>query len=814
MAMTRCLGCMTPTDSYPCPHCGYDCSGQPSYALPLGTILRGRYLVGKVLGQGGFGLTYIGWDLALNRKIAVKEYYPSGQVMRNGMTSTLLHWNESAQSRELRSSGMESFLKEARKMARIDDVAEATHVRDTFLENETAYIVMEFVEGKTLKELLEKRGPMPWKVAEPIFASAISAMERIHQAGIIHRDLSPDNLMIQADGTVKILDLGAAKDLSVNTGASSMLVAKGGFSPIEQYSHRGGSGPYSDVYAMAATMYYTITGTLPPTAVDRIDADGISWKHEGLQALPKHVLEALKNALVVSAKDRTQTMADFLRELQDPRHARKKKKKGHSAVGGILIGLAITAVLAVAALFLVPPLAPEVVEQLGYWPFYETVPPTTAPTAPPTEAITMPETEAPTEAPTEAATEAPTEAPTIGPTEPQIVPGSGSCGNSAQWALDSDGVLRILGSGYMENYPDGNTPWKDQETLITTVVVGNDITSVGDYAFTGCTNLVDAQLPTGITYFGIDCFKGCGKLAQVTIPKGIGVDGKFHPVTKIYRYEEYGSCGNNLSWHMDGTGRLFIYGTGDMYNYDGNMRSPWFNYGNGNKITTVIISDGITSIGDEAFSGCTSLRTINLPDTITRIGSYVFQDTNLRSLTLPKNLQTLEAYCFFLCRFSAIEIPEGVTYIPENAFTSCTSLANVTLPDGLLAIGQHAFHGCYNLTSLHIPETVTQIGGWAFQDCSRLSSINIPEGITELKQGTFHNCELLKKITLPEGLLSLETDCFRSTGLTSIRIPPLIKKIPGNTFLYCKLASIEMPQGCTYGEGNGYLNTRITYYTP
>ena len=316
MELNKCFGCMEEIQGYPCPHCGFDPRSVKGieYALPMGTILAGKYLVGRVLGQGGFGITYVGWDIALERKVAIKEYYPSGQVSRNP-GSRGLTWYTSVQSQQAKQNGTQMFLKEARKMSKVDDIPNVVRVRDLFQENETAYIVMDFVEGETLKARLEKTGPLPWEQAKGIFLPAIQAMEQVHKAGLVHRDISPDNLMLTPDGKVKILDLGAAKDLSVNNGASSMQVAKGGFSPFEQYTQRGSSGPWTDVYAMAATVYYTLTGKLPPVATDRVVEDTISWEEPGLKALSAQALEALQKAMVISAKTRMQSMEELEKGL-------------------------------------------------------------------------------------------------------------------------------------------------------------------------------------------------------------------------------------------------------------------------------------------------------------------------------------------------------------------------------------------------------------------------------------------------------------------------------------------------------------------
>ena len=310
---------METVSTYPCPHCGYDPGAESAfpYALQPGTILNGKYVVGTVLGQGGFGITYSGWDLALESKVAIKEYFPSAQVSRT-QTSGALQWYNTEAGRTARDSGREMFLKEARKMARVSRIPQVVRVLDLFQQNNTAYIVMDFVEGENLKNRLKKTGPLPWDQARDIFLPAIDAMERVHKAGLVHRDLSPDNLMLTPDGSVRILDLGAAKDLNINTGASSMQVAKGGFSPLEQYIQSGGSGPWTDVYAMAATMYFTFTGVLPLPSVDRLAKDTLRWDLPQLAALPGNVRTALQKAMVISPEARTQSMAEFASQLTAP----------------------------------------------------------------------------------------------------------------------------------------------------------------------------------------------------------------------------------------------------------------------------------------------------------------------------------------------------------------------------------------------------------------------------------------------------------------------------------------------------------------
>ena len=346
-----CFGCMELIEDYPCPKCGYAPEQSAyGYALKPGTRLKGKYLIGKMLGQGGFGITYIGMDLKLRRKVAVKEYYPASFVSRKYSTGQII-WHDTETARQAQLSGQEHFLKEARKMSRVDGIDSVVHVFDVFQENNTAYIVMDFIEGRTLQRWLTKNGPLPWESVRAIFMPVIQTMAQVHQQGLIHRDISPDNLMLLPDGRVKILDLGAAKDLNINSGNSSMQVAKSGFSPLEQYVQSIRSGTWTDVYSMAATMYYTLTGVLPPTAIDRANEDTLRWDLPQLQSLPPAVLTAIKNAMAIRSEDRTQTMDIFFGELHgNLKQASKSRKNGKLPKWLIPAAAAFAAVGAAAAI--------------------------------------------------------------------------------------------------------------------------------------------------------------------------------------------------------------------------------------------------------------------------------------------------------------------------------------------------------------------------------------------------------------------------------------------------------------------------------
>ena len=322
MEVRRCMKCMHPlaVGETVCPECGraYGSANAESFALKPGTILEGKYLVGEMLGQGGFGITYIGFDLLLEQKVAIKEYYPmsTGMVSREGHSTVV--WSSAMMGKTGTQKGFDSFLKEARKMAKLGGIPGVVGVKSVFIQNETAYIVMDFIEGETLLKKLQKNGPMDFDSCVKLMTPIMQALAEVHEHGIIHRDISPDNIMVRPDGKLILLDLGAAKDLDIqgNDGSvqSSQMVAKHGFSPIEQYSKSGKVGPWTDIYAMAATIYYCCTGILPPPATDRTIDDTLACQPRLTQAQ----FDILADCMRMRPQDRPQRMDTLLQMLTHP----------------------------------------------------------------------------------------------------------------------------------------------------------------------------------------------------------------------------------------------------------------------------------------------------------------------------------------------------------------------------------------------------------------------------------------------------------------------------------------------------------------
>ncbi len=295
-----------------CPHCGYDPEqdkGKYPLALPHGTVLNGRYITGRVLGQGGFGVTYIASDWKTGQRVAVKEYLPDTMATRAEGCSVSAYSGDRGESFLY---GKECFLKEAQTLAEFIGNPNIVRVHSYFEEYGTAYFVMDYVEGTSFQEYIrEHGGKIPWQEAEKILLPVMDALEAVHEKGIVHRDVTPDNIFITEDGTVKLLDFGAARYSLGDRSRSLDVVLKHGFAPKEQYTRHGRQGAYTDVYTVAASFYYAVTGRKPPDSIDRLEEDDLVPPRSLGVDIPVEVEDAVLKGLGVQPADRYQNMTEF-----------------------------------------------------------------------------------------------------------------------------------------------------------------------------------------------------------------------------------------------------------------------------------------------------------------------------------------------------------------------------------------------------------------------------------------------------------------------------------------------------------------------
>ena len=314
-----CPGCMAVLDEpdLPCPLCGFDkatYTPSPRSLRPF-TMLKEKYMVGSVIGEGGFGITYIGFELEVGMPVAIKEYFPSELATRDAAAGKEISVF-SGESSELFKEGLEKYLREARNLTMFADLPGIVTVRDFFYENETAYIVMEYINGITLKQYLNKcGGTMKQNDVIKMMKPVLESMVKIHETGMIHRDISPDNIMITKSKQIKLTDFGAARVTNVEDQKSITVVLKRGYAPEEQYRAKGNQGPWTDIYALCATMYKMISGVTPQEALERIIEDKVETLSKFDENIWPETEYAIMKGLSLRAEDRYQNVNDLIDAL-------------------------------------------------------------------------------------------------------------------------------------------------------------------------------------------------------------------------------------------------------------------------------------------------------------------------------------------------------------------------------------------------------------------------------------------------------------------------------------------------------------------
>lgn len=427
------------------------------------------------------------------------------------------------------------------------------------------------------------------------------------------------------------------------------------------------------------------------------------------------------------------------------------------------------------------------------------------------------------------------------------------CGEHIMWTLNPEtGTLILSGTGVMTDYSAAEpAPWYDQREYIKTLIIDDAITSIGNYAFKDCTALTDVVISDGIADIGDYAFYGCTdvtKVVMTTSVKNIGANafadcdsleaviycggtldwsgvslGKnWLEIAGIFSLHNYvgavctecsavamsGVCGENVTWAFDSaTGTLTISGTGDMFNDCTDTSNPWLKHRL--SIKTIVIENGVTSIGDYVFYYTKNLTSVTIPESVTKIGTYAFAKCEtitsitlpdsiteiggsaflhclaLTSINLPSKLTVLNEYILCAADITSITIPAGVKSIERGAFSQCLYITEIVIPDGVESIGQAAFESCQKMTSITIPDSVQSIGKSAFLNCLKLTSVVVPEGVKEIGDYTFHNCYALTSVIFPSSIESIGENVFANSSITSISIPGKVKSIGSLAFYSC-----------------------------
>lgn len=318
--MNRCYHCLEAlrdrsADS--CPYCHAPLKNiewDAKRYLKPGTILQNKFFVGRAIGKGGFGNTYMGWNEVLQCKVAIKEYFPTNLTARgdDGVTVSVI----SGDTQGYFKAGLEQFLEEARNVASLQDVKGVVRIYNFFEENGTGYIIMEFLEGMDVKNILRERGnKADYEWSRRVILTVLHTLREIHKRGILHRDIAPDNIFVTKEGVIKLIDFGAAKSAAAGEERQRAIVLKAGYAPIEQYTRTMEQGPYTDLYAVAALFYRMLTGKKPPAATDRMRLDRMeSLKSKGVE-IPESAEMAITMCLYLDPEYRLQSADEFMEAL-------------------------------------------------------------------------------------------------------------------------------------------------------------------------------------------------------------------------------------------------------------------------------------------------------------------------------------------------------------------------------------------------------------------------------------------------------------------------------------------------------------------
>ena len=342
---------------------------------------------------------------------------------------------------------------------------------------------------------------------------------------------------------------------------------------------------------------------------------------------------------------------------------------------------------------------------------------------------------------------------------------SGKCGDDLRWTLSSEGTLTISGTGDMYDYKAEEAPWYQYGYLYSglhTLKIMDGVTSIGDFAFYGCSKIQNVIIADSVTEIGGWAFSNCSGVTTVTIPKSVTSIG-----------EQAFSISRNL--------------------------------------TSIVIPDSVTNIGSSAFYECTALTNVTLPNTITNMGNSVFWGcSSLTSIDFFTNVfTTILPGTFRNCTsLKTIKIPNSITSIGYTAFDGCTGLASVTIPNSVTDIGDQAFRGCTGIKEMTIPQSVTSLGKTAFCGCTGLTSVTIPNSIKEIGCNTFYNCKGLTSVTIPDSVKTIGDNAFEHcTSLTAVEIGNSVTKIGGSVFRYCSnLKKVTIPNSVTDIGGSAFLD--------
>lgn len=577
-----CPHCMSekPSKTAICPACGCDplrMEHSPRCLQPM-SVLKGKYLIGAVLGEGGFGITYIGWDLEQQRKLAIKEYFPSTLATRDttvGINNTVHSISGDKHVHFL--NGLKKFEEEAKNLMRLKDVPGIVKILDFFFENSTAYIVMEFLDGITLRKYMEKDGGcLSEKQALSMLRPVMESLAKVHAAGMIHRDISPDNIMVLRSGAMKLIDFGAARISTGEETQSLTVILKHGYAPEEQYRSRGRQGPFTDVYAMSAVLYKLLTGVTPVDAMARVLEDELPPLSSYPNRISKQTIAAVEKGMAVRAENRYTNMQQLIDALYGERaagsegEAAPKCRRSWLWIG---LGAGLAALTVVLAVSIGTASTPQKAES-----------------SPVGSLTVIPVGN------TDKAAEEP-------PAEPVIE--ADAYGLSSEEAAENGFIFRLeTDHAVITRLNDDKR--EERMIRIPDYIDQLPVTEIGQEAFADDITLEYLTLPRHLKQIDDGAFSGCLSMGELTLPDELEAIGRF----------SFYNCSALKTLHIPAS----VSDIGEA------AFSACMN------LNDLTLSEGLIRIGKDAFSYCLFLRELEIPASVREIGSGAF--TGCDRLTL------------------------------------------------------------------------------------------------------------------------------------------------------------------------------------
>lgn len=706
-----CARCLSPiTEGVRCELCGFlesEYAPEPHH-LPPETLLQRRYLVASVLGEGGFGVTYAAWDLTLDRAVAVKEYFPRFTAERDCDKTYAVSPLSGGSNKNWFAAGRDRFLREARILATLSGIRGIVPALDCFEENGTAYIVMDFIRGVSLRRLADQfGGKLPAPELLNMLRPVLDALILVHRSGLLHRDISPDNILIDRDGSAWLIDFGAAEE--ANRGlddVSRTILLRKGYTPLEQYDSHGEQGAWTDVYALSATIYDLLCGQAPPEAVLRAGRDSLVPPNKLGARLSHRQQRALLSGLAVHVSPRISSM-ELLRSrlynLPLPEEVRWKKRLIRN-----IAAVSAAAVLA-GGLFVL-----------------------------------------------NATTGLPTFSGVCFTVSKDGISAARYIGGKSSFSIPG----RLLGLDVSEI---ASRAFADKDSLVS-VRLPETIRTIGTMAFSGCVKLTAVNIPQGTSLIDDYAFLGCKTLSNVTLPSSVTniAENAFEGCSDNLTL--YGESGSYAEQYARDNGIKFAVSSEFRY-YVVNGGAVITGYrGSASDVVVPAELGGcpVRRIDDAVFLFNYDLRSIELPDTLRSIGSDAFGNAyHLRSIRFPEGFLTIEDNAFWSCfALESVELPSTLRSIGECAFEMCWSLTSISIPDGVTELKDYTFLDCGRLAQVTLPATLTSIGESTFADCYNITHLRLSNTVRSIGDSAFANCTALRSLYIPDGVQSIDPSAF------------------------------------------------------